>query len=165
MADQAKAINKCVTVIGMSVKGGALAEGFQAYTNVTFDYTGVSEEELQGLLSEGSSIRVKAQGQMRKWSQAKLLTIGVRGVAGLTQEIKDALADVKPHVFIVTDDFEKADTTGPRDPVSTANRQLTKMDADQKIAFLRENNFHEQADIEQAKLDALKDEEEQSEEN
>lgn len=158
MAEQGKVLENKVTVTGMSVKGGELADGFQAYTNVTFDFTGVETDELIALNCEGSSIRVKAQAQMRKWTQAQLLKVGVQGIEGLTAEIKEALADITPHVFIVDTDFEKADR-GPQDPVKTATRQLGKMDTAQKITFLRNCGFTDEAD----KLQASLDEEQQSE--
>ena len=80
MSEQVKAKDNKVLVKCVSVKGGDLPNGFQVYVNLEFDYTGMTLEQLQGLCSEGSSVRVKAQGQLRKYSTADLLKHGVPGV-------------------------------------------------------------------------------------
>ena len=157
MAEQGKVEGRKVLITGMSVKGGDLPNGFQVYTNVMLDYNGVSEDDLMALASEGSSVRVKAQAKMRKWSTTELLKYGVKGVEGLTAEVKTELKYIEPFTFDVETDFEKAET-GPRDPVTTATRALGKMTDVQKIAFFRECGFEEQADVLQEKIDGEREE-------
>lgn len=135
MSEQVKAKDNKVLVKCVSVKGGDLPNGFQVYVNLEFDYTGISIEDLQGLCSEGSSIRVKAQAQLRKYTTADLLKHGVQAVEGLTKEIKDQLAIREPIKFTVDTDFE-SETGGPRDPVKTGTSAYKKMDIDQKRDYL-----------------------------
>jgi len=135
MSEQAKAQDNKVLVKYVSVKGGDLPAGFQVYVNLEFDYTGLTIVDLQGLASEGSSIRVKAQAQLRKWSTTDLLKHGIQSTEGLKKDIKDQLDSRKPISFNVDADFEK-ETGGPRDPVKTGTSAYKKMDIDQKRDYL-----------------------------
>ena len=137
MSTQTKPIERIVTVTDMSVKGGALPDGFQVYLNVSFDFTDVTDDELMGYCCEGSSLRVKAQGQLRNWSVAKLTVAGVVSNLKLTADVKEALAQKKAIEFLVETDFEKTDTTGPRNPVKTAESAYKKMDRTQKEEMMK----------------------------
>lgn len=135
MSTQSKAKENKVLVTDVSVKGGDLPTGFQCYLNLEFDFSGVEIEELQGLCCEGSSLRVKAQAQLRKWTTAKLSESGVQAVEGLTAVVKEQLAELPPVKFVVDTDFEKAES-GPRDPMKTATSAFGKMDAKTKYQYL-----------------------------
>lgn len=135
MSTQSKAKENKVLVTDVSVKGGDLPVGYQCYLNLEFDFTDVSAEELQGLCCEGSSLRVKAQAQLRKWTTTKLTESGVQAVEGLTAEVKEQLSKLPPVKFVVDTDFEKAES-GPRDPVKTATSAFAKMDSQTKYDYL-----------------------------
>ena len=163
MADQAKVLNKVVSVTGMSVAGGDLPKNFQVYTNVKFDFTGVPEDDLIEYNCAGSSIRVKAQAKMRKWTTAELLKHGIQSPEGYDADAKIAIKDKPYFTFIVDTDFEKEET-GPRDPVKTAQSAFKKMDAQTQYDYMIGLGVAEEV----ARLTAFPpvvDEEEQSETN
>lgn len=156
MSEQVIASKNKVLVKGMSLKGGDLPSNYQIYVNVEFDYTGLTLEDLQGLCSEGSSIRVKAQSQLRKWTIKKLENHGCEGIDGMTKDVKEYLEDVEPIKFDVSTDFEKSDR-GPQDPVKQGVKALSKMDDTQKVRFLREAGFGDEADKLQDQMDVFQD--------
>lgn len=128
---------KIVRIERMSVAGGDLnlAKGMKYFINLELDYTDVSEEELIGLASEGSSVRVKAQGKLR--GQEELLQeCGI--VAESASELKESeLESMTPIKFNVATDFER-ETGKPKDPVKAGKSAYSKMTVEQKALFISE---------------------------
>jgi hypothetical protein len=126
---------KVVRIDGMSVAGGSLTlgKGMKYFTNLELDYSEVSFEEAIELASGGSSVRVQAQAKLR----ADEGTLKKHGIVAesLEEAISDGLADMAPIRFDVSTDFE-AEKGGKRDPAKTAQSAFSKMDREQRIAFV-----------------------------
>ena len=131
MAEQ-KVNGKVVEIRKMSVAGAvlSLAEGFKYFVNLRLNYANVSEEELLGLASEGSSVRVKAQAKLR----ADEGTLREKGI------VAESAADVKADElgwieYDVATDFERS-SGGTANPEKRAKSAYAKMTVEQRIAFI-----------------------------
>jgi len=123
--------SKVVEILKMSVAGAALSldEGFKYFVNLRLNYDGLTETELMGLASEGSSVRVKAQAKLRK-DEALLKEHGV---------VEESAADVDAIElgwieFDVATDFEREASV--QDPEKRAKSAYGKMTEEQKVAFI-----------------------------
>ena len=125
---------KIVEITKMSVAGGdlSLAQGMKYFINLRLNYEGVTEEELIGLASEGSSVRVKAQAKLRKMEDKLKESVYAESAGDVDV---DDLAWVE---FNVATDFE-SEGRGPRDPEKQAKSAYSKMTDEQKAKFVSEN--------------------------
>ena len=126
---------KIVEITGMSVSGGELklATDMKYFVNIKLDYSNVTFEDAIELASGGSSVRVQAQGKLRK-DEAQLKANGV--VAESLAEAEKKGLDKKPFItFDVSTDFE-SEGRGKRDPAKTATSAYGKMDREEKIVFV-----------------------------
>jgi hypothetical protein len=124
-----------VEIESMSVAGGDLPNGFQVKLNVRIDFTDADPVKVAEVACGGQSLRVILQGQLRKYSTAKLREMAAQGYA----ENSIPVADLYP--------------TGDRitDPKRQAESAYSRMDLGQKREYLA-NVLGLPADIVEATL-------------
>ena len=127
--------DKIVTIKGMSVAGGELTlpKGHKYFVNLELDYSLTTHEDCIDLASGGSSVRVQAQAKLRA-DEGTLEKHGV--IAESLEDAEKQGVGQKPSIrFDVSTDFE-SEKGGKRDPAKTAASAFSKMDREQKLAFV-----------------------------